>query len=177
MALHAEYRILPNGTSYNASVEITDAGRFEFFELGALGERIPQKVGDVRLAGNCSPCQFNWSGISSITFAQGNYTVMYMAPLRDYHFQTALDRQYSVNVTLPPEYDVRNPLLAGMSPGALVLREYDNTTTVMWNRTMSADLRFYDENREALLYLFGNFWIMVCIVLLMPFIITMKRKG
>jgi hypothetical protein len=40
---------------------------------------------------------------------------------------------------------------------------------------MSVDLRFYDENRETLLYLFGNFWIIIAVVLLLPFMITMRR--
>jgi hypothetical protein len=142
-----------------------------------MGERIPQKVGNIEVTGNCSPCEFNVSGISSITFARGNYTVLYTAPMRDYHLQAAFDSPYRVNVTLPQDFDVRNPLLAGISPGAVIIGEYDNTTTVMWNRTMSVDLRFYDNNREALLYMFGNFWVVIAIVLLVPFLITVRRKG
>lgn len=142
-----------------------------------MGERIPQKAGNIEVMGNCSPCEFNVSGISSITFARGNYTVLYTAPMRDYHLQAAFDNPYRVNVTLPQDFDVRNPLLAGISPGAVIIGEYDNTTTVMWNRTMSVDLRFYDNNREALLYMFGNFWVVIAIVLLVPFLITVRRKG
>jgi hypothetical protein len=41
---------------------------------------------------------------------------------------------------------------------------------------MSIDLRFYDKSREDLLYLFGNFWIVIAVVLLLPFVITMRRK-
>lgn len=141
-----------------------------------LGERIPQRVGNVQLTGNCSPCLFNESGTFSIAFARGNYTVLYTAPLRDYHILISFDRPYSVNVSLPEEFDARNPLLAGMSQGAVVIGEPDNSTTVRWNRTMSIDLRFYDKDREGLLYMFGNFWIVICIVLLLPFLITVRRK-
>jgi hypothetical protein len=175
-ALHAEYRVLHNGTAYNASVDVADAEKFDFFELGVLGERIPAKVGNVGITGNCSPCTFNESGVSSITFARGNYTVLYTAPLRDFHLQAIFEHPYSVNVSLPEGFDVRNPLLAGMNPGASIIGESDNSTTVQWNRTMSIDLRFYDKSREDLLYLFGNFWIVIAVVLLLPFVITMRRK-
>jgi len=42
-------------------------------------------------------------------------------------------------------------------------------------RTTAVDLRFYDKNRETILYLFGNFWIIIAIVLLVPFFLTMRR--
>lgn len=141
-----------------------------------LGERIPQKAGNIRVVGDCSPCPFNTSGTSSITFPKGNYTILYTAAMRDYHLQTAFEHPYDVNVTLPSEFDVRNPLLAGMNPGAQITGNSDNTTTISWNRTMTIDLRFYDKNRESLLYLFGNFWIVIAIVMLVPFLITMRRK-
>lgn len=175
VALHVEYHVLPNGTAYNASVDVAGAQKFEFFETGMLGERIPQKVSNIEVTGNCSPCLFNMSGASSITFSKGNYTIRYTAPLRDFHLMAAFEQPYSVNISLPVEFDVRNPLLAGMNPGAVIISESDNSTTVQWNRTMSVDLRFYDENRETLLYLFGNFWIIIAVVLLLPFMITMRR--
>lgn len=175
-ALHAEYRVLPNGTAFNASVDVADAVKYDFYEMGMLGERIPQKVSNIEVRGNCSPCQFNMSGVSSVAFARGNYTILYTAPLRDYHLQAAFEHPYSVNVSLPEEFDVRNLLLAGINPGAIIIGELDNSTTVRWNRTMSIDLRFYDKNRETLLYVFGNFWVVIAIVLLLPFVITMKRR-
>jgi hypothetical protein len=176
VALDAEYRVLPNGTAYNASVDVAGAQKFEFFETGMLGERIPQKVSNIEVTGNCSPCLFNMSGSSSITFSKGNYTIRYMAPLRDFHLVAAFEQPYSVNISLPVEFDVRNPLLAGMNPGAVIISENDNSTTIRWNRIMSVDLRFYDMNRETLLYLFGNFWIIIAVVLLLPFMITVRRK-
>ena len=174
-ALHAEYRVFPNGTAFNASVDVADAERFDFFETGMLGERVPLKVSNVEVTGNCSPCLFNTSGATSITFFRGNYTVRYMAPFRDYHLLAAFERPYSVNISLPEDFDVRNPLLAGINPGAVIIGESDNSTTIRWNRTTSVDLRFYDKNREGLLYFFGNFWIVIAIVLLLPFLITMRR--
>jgi hypothetical protein len=144
--------------------------------MGTLGERIPQEVGNIQLIGNCSPCVYNESGISSLTFARGNYTIFYTAPLRDYHLQVPFEHPYNVTISLPQEFDAKNPLLAGISPGGVIIEGGDNTTMVQWNRTMSVDLRFYDKEREGLLFVFGNFWVVICLVLLLPFLITLKRN-
>lgn len=178
-ALSADYFVLPNGTAYTASIDIRDASTFEFANIGVLGESVPVKVGNVSLTGNCSPCEYNWSnrwgGTSSITFPKGNYTISFMAPLQDNHLQGQFKNPYTVNVTLPEEFDVRNPLLAGMSVGANVTRYPDNTTQICWNKTTSFDLRFYDAKRESLLYIFAEFWIIIAIALLLPFLM-MRRK-
>ena len=175
-ALSAEYRVLSNGSAYNASVEVAGSDRFEFYDFGVLGERIPIKAGNITISGNCSPCQFNQSGTSAITYTKGNYTLNYTAPLRDFHLQAMFDKPYNVNVTLPEGFDVRNPLLAGISQGGTIVTGEDNSTTVMWSKTTSVDLRFYDKTREDLLYLFGNFWLIIAVVLLVPFLFIRRTK-
>jgi hypothetical protein len=181
-ALSAEYLIFPNGTAYQASIQIEDASRYEFVDTGMLGEPVPLTVGDVKLSGNCSPCRFNQttpsftSNVVAITFEQGNYTVSYISPLRDNHLQASFRSPYQVNITLPQEFDVRNPLLGGISPGSNITRYEDNTTLIQWNRTMSVDLRFYEQGRENLMYFFLQFMAIIAVVLLLPFLITMKKK-
>lgn len=116
------------------------------------------------------------SGGSAITFEKGDYTINYTAPLRDFHLQLVFDKPYRINITLPERFDLRNPLLGSISSGGTWYRGHDNSTTIWWNRTTAADLRFYDSERESLLYLFGNFWVVIAIVLLMPFLLTMRKK-
>ncbi len=72
---------------------------------------------------------------------------------------------------------MQNPLLAGISPGANVTRFSDNTTLIQWNQTMSVDLRFYDTGREALLYFFLQFMGILAVVMLLPFLISRKKRG
>jgi len=80
-------------------------------------------------------------------------------------------------VTIPQEFDVRNPLLAGLSTGANVTRFSDNTTLVQWNRSYGFDLRFYDETREELLYFFLQFMgILVIVLVVIPYILSVKRS-
>jgi hypothetical protein len=182
IALSADYVILPNGTAYQASIEIADASRYEFVDSGMLGEPVPLNVRDIQLSGNCSPCRFNITGpsftsnIKALTFERGNYTVSYTSPLQDNHLQTSFRNPYHVNITLPQEFAVQNPLLAGISPGANVTRLMDNTTLIQWNQTTSVDLRFYDNDREALLYFFLQFMGILAVVMLLPFLITRRNK-
>jgi hypothetical protein len=181
-ALSAEYLVYPNGTAYRASIEVENTSRYEFVESGMLGEPTPLTVRDVQLSGNCSPCQYNLTGpsftnnVPAMTFERGNYIISFISPIRDNHLQGVFRTPYKVNITLPQEFDVRNPLLGGMSPGANITRFPDNTTLIEWNKTLSFDLRFYDPGRETLLYFFLQFMGIIAVVMLLPFLITMKKK-
>jgi hypothetical protein len=181
-ALSADYLIFPNGTAYRASIEIADSSRYEFVDSGMLGEPTPLTAGEIQLSGNCSPCRFNKTGpsftsnVMALTFERGNYTVSYVSPLRDNHLQASFKSPYHVNITLPEEFDVQNPLLAGISPGAKVTKNQDNTTLIQWNKTLSVDLRFYDQERETLLYFFLQFMGIIAVVMLLPFLLTMRKN-
>jgi hypothetical protein len=180
-ALSADYVVMPNGTTYRAAIDVTDVSRYEFADVGIMGENVPVQVADVQLSGNCSPCQFNWSrpwgAPSSIEFEKGNYTVSYLAPLHDNNLQESFTLPYHVNVTIPQEFDVRNPLLAAVSQGANVTRHDDNTTTIQWNKTVMFDVRFYDPGREELLWFFLQFMgILVLVLIVIPYILSMKKS-
>jgi hypothetical protein len=180
-ALSADYRIFPNGTAYQASIEINDTARYEFADIGFMGENVPVRVSGVNLTANGTPVEFNestpWGRPPAITFAKGNYTVSYIAPLQDNHLQGVFEKPYHVNVTIPQEFDVRNPLLAGLSTGANVTRFSDNTTLVQWNRSYAFDLRFYDETREQLLFFFLQFMgILIVVLVVIPYLLSLKRS-
>jgi hypothetical protein len=168
--------VLPNGTAFWASFELEGAENFRFTEPGILGERVPIAVSGVELTTNGSPAPFEFSGTSEIRFSRGNYTVSYQAPLRESHFSASFDSPYQVEVLLPPDFDVRDPLLGMVSPGGVVNASPDGNKTVTWNGTRSFELRFYDASQESLLYLFGNIWLMAAVVLLLPFALTWRRK-
>jgi len=146
-----------------------------------MGENVPVTVGDVRLTANGKPVPFNnstpWGRPRAITFEKGNYTISYTAPLRDNHLQGVFSKPYYVNVTIPGEFHVQNPLLAGLSSGANVTKLPDNTTTVQWNRTYTFDLRFYDDTREQILYFFLQFMgILIVVLVVVPHILSTKRE-
>jgi len=164
-----------NGTAYQATVDLAGSKNYAFTEPGILGERVPIQVSAVTLTTETGASQsFNWSGSSEITFPSGNYTVNYTAPMRDNHLVIVYDRIYQARIVLPEGYDIRNPLLGYVSPGANVI-EKGNQVIIAWNATRSIEVRYYDPERESLLYMFGNFWVIIAVVLLMPFLLTMRR--
>ena len=147
-----------------------------------LGENVPVSVSNVTLtAENGTTVDVNWtkpwSAPSSIVFPKGNYTVSYVAPLNNNQLQASFLSPYNVSVSLPAEYDVQNPFLAGLSPGANITRQADNSTLVSWNKAVSFNLRFYDQAREDLLYLFAEFMVILAVILLMPFFLMRTPPG
>jgi hypothetical protein len=165
-----------NGTSSAAETQVQNADRYLFSEAGILGERVPVPATGVTLSGDCRPCTFNWSGPGAITFPRGNYTISYHVPVQENHLSVMFDQPYRVAVTLPDSLEVSNPALGMVSPGAVVTRTADNRTIITWNSTRSMEIRFYDREREDLFYFFANFWILIAVVLLLPFVLTWRRK-
>lgn len=174
-ASRAEYTILPNGTAFSASIELVDADSYWFYEPGLIGERVPLKVGGVALSGECSPCGFSWRGDAVIQFPRGNYTLSFQGPVHDHHFVAVFDQPRQVSVVLPPGYDVRNLALGMVSTGAVVSDLPEGGTEISWNATRTAEVRFYEKEREDLLYLFANFWAVIAVVMLVPFLLTWRR--
>ncbi len=175
-ALSATYQVLPNGSAYYGMVQVEKSSGFQFYEIGVLGERVPVKVTNISLAGACEPCTFNASGDYAISYPLGNYTISYQGPIRDSHLVTGYDNPYNVTVTLTQGLDVRNPLLGVISPGGNARLVNNTTVEIQWTGARSVEVRFYDQARESLLYLFGNFWVIVAVVLLTPYLLSMRRK-
>ena len=61
--------------------------------------------------------------------------------------------------------------LAPMLHGTLIIQPL-----IQWNKTLSADLRFYDQERETLLYFFLQFMGIIAVVMLLPFLLTMRKN-
>lgn len=146
-----------------------------------MGEDIPMTAGDVQVIRGNTTIPYNWSkpwgAPSSISFAKGNYTISYIAPLRDNNLNAVFSRPYNVSVTLPGELDVRNPLLAGLSNGANITRFADNTTGVTWKKSYNFDLRFYTKTQEDLLFFFLQFMaILIAVLIVVPYLLTMNNR-
>ena len=172
-----EYRVLPNGTAYEGTVVLANSSGYQVYETGSLGERISVKVTNITLQGDCDPCRFNQTGEGAISFPKGNYILSYQAPVKENHITATYTDPYNVSVILPKGLDVRNPFLGVVSPGGSIGAVNNSSVTINWTGARSMELRFYDEQRESLLYMFGNFWIIIAIVLLTPYLLTMRRRG
>ena len=174
--MSAEYQVLPNGSAYYGTVQVEKSTGYQFFETGPLGERVPVTVENISLSGDCAPCAFNTTGDSAISYPEGNYTISYQGPIHEDHFMENYDVPYNVTVSLPQGLDVRNPFLGVISPGGQAMPVNNTTVDINWIGTKSVEIRFYDQARESLLYLFGNFWLIIAFVLLTPYVLSMRRK-
>lgn len=146
-----------------------------------MGEDVPLAVGDVQLSRDGSPREFNWSrpwgAPSSISYPKGNYTISFIAPLKDNSLNAVFTRPYNVSVVLPHNFSVQNPLLAGLSNGANVTRNPDNSTTIEWTKAYSFDLRFYTQSQQDILFFFLQFMAILIVVLVaIPYVLSMRRE-
>lgn len=175
-AEEATFRVLPSGTAYEASVQVTASDEYTFWTPGHLGEKIPLNVEDIEVVGPEGSVEYRNQGRGLITFPEGRYNISYQAPLRDNHFMVAFDKPYTVNLILPPEFDIKNPLLGMVSPGGTVSARPDGALEVTWDRVKSAEIRFYSPEREILLIAFGTVWLAAFGVLLIPYALSWGRR-
>ncbi len=176
-AEEAAFRVLPDGTACEASVQVTAASEYTFWSPGLMGERIPLQVEDIAVLGPGGPIDYRDRGRGVITFPEGNYTITYRAPVRDNYLVAIFDKPYTITVSLPEGFDVRNPLIGMVSPDGVASSGSNGTTVIAWNRANTMEIRFYAPEREVLLTTFGTIWLSVAIVLLLPYFITRKRDG
>ncbi len=118
---------------------------------------------------------FSWKRENAIEFQRGNYTLAFQGPVRDNHFVAVFDRPHQVSVVIPPGFDVRNPALGMVSSGARISELSEGGMHISWNATRIAEIRFYEEEREDLLYIFANFWIIIAVIMLVPFLLTWRK--
>ncbi|MDD3932334.1 MAG: DUF5803 family protein [Methanoculleus sp.] len=174
-AAEAAFRVLPDSTAYEASVQVTGS-EHAFWSPGLMGERVPLQVEEIKVLGPSGPIEYRDMGRGTITFPEGNYTITYRAPVRDNHFVAVFDEPYSVTLVLPEGLDVRNPLIGMISPGGVASSGPNGTTEVTWDQTAVVEVRFYTPEREILLTTFGTVWLAIALVLLLPLLIS-RRKG
>ncbi|MDK2989334.1 DUF5803 family protein [Methanoculleus sp.] len=175
-AEEAAIRVLPGGTAYEASVQVTGS-EHAFWTPGLMGERIPLQVEDLKVLGPTGPVEYQETGGGGIAFPEGNYTITYRAPVRDNRLVVAFDTPYTVTVALPEGVDVRNPFIGMVSPGGAVSSGPNGTAEVTWDRIAVAEVRFYTPDREILLTTFGTIWLAIALVLILPLLISRKREG
>ncbi|WP_052292228.1 DUF5803 family protein [Methanosphaerula palustris] len=171
----AVFTIAENGTSYTATIDLNQTDTYPFMETGVLGEQIPATVTNVNLYNDSGNVTYQ-KDQTGITFQKGNYTISYQGTLRDDHILLALPEVTSADVHLPTGLDVRNPLIGQYSPGGKVSVDDQGQVSIHWDRTSYVEVRYYDQTRESLLYMFANIWVVVAIVLLTPYLLMRRRK-
>jgi hypothetical protein len=157
-------------------VEVVDMDSYAFYERGVLGERIPLSVENVSVGGQEGQVVFEKPEPSLITFPRGDYLINYSGTIRDNTLHAEFENPANVTVHLPPGLDVRNPLIGMVSQGGRA-EEINGSVMVQWEDALFIECRFYDPGRERALYIFGTFWLALCAILLVPFLMWRGRRG
>ncbi|MDT8357216.1 MAG: DUF5803 family protein [Methanomicrobiaceae archaeon] len=176
MGLEAVFTVLEGGSTYHAQVEVVDTESHAFHERGVLGERIPLVVENISVRGAEGQVAFEKPEPSLITFPRGDYLINYSGTIRDNTLQAEFEDPTDVTVYLPPGLDVRNPLIGMVSQGGTA-EEINNSVLIRWEDTQLVECRFYEPGRERGLYIFGTFWLALCAILLIPFLLSRGRRG
>lgn len=174
-ALNVTYQVLDDGSGYHTQADLISTDRFDIVQSGMLGERVPIPVTNVSLtqAGiNVSYTQER----EGIRFEKGNYTVRYDARISGNSFQVQFSEPVQVTLVLPEKFRVDNPLLTSVQPAGSNITRNENKTVIRWDKARYIDIRFYDSNQESLLGIFGQFWLIIAIMLLLPFIFSYRRQ-
>jgi len=162
-----------DGKQYSAIILVNNSDRFDLVQPGMVGERIPLDVKNLSVRNETEEVSVK-PDRGVLTFSIGNYTIRYDAPVTSNTLQYLFTEPANVSVTLPNPYLVGNPLLTSLQPSGSEITEGNNSTTVKWSDVRSVELRFYDEGQEQLLFLFAQIWLIIAVVLLIPFFLSKK---
>jgi len=163
-----------DGKQYNATVLINNSDRYELIVPGMVGERIPLQTTNLTVHNETDALSITPDrGI--LTFPKGNYSIGYEAPVTSNTLQFLFTEPANVSVTLPHPYLIGNPLLTSLQPSGSTTTTANNTTSVSWNQVRTVELRFYDEGQEHLLFMFAQFWLIIAVVMLLPFFLSQKK--
>jgi len=175
-ALNVTYLVADDGAGYHAVASVNGTDRYEFMQSGALGEQVPLKVTNVSLFQEGRNTTYT-EDRAGIKFPTGNYSITYDGGISGNSFQSQLPEAGFVSVILPDRYKVDNPLLTSIQPSGSHVNRSMNQTVITWDKTRYFDIRFYDVNQENLLGIFIQFWLIIAVMLLLPFLFSRGRQG
>ncbi len=160
-----------DGKGYSAVVLVNNTDRYELIQPGMVGERIPLETKNLTVRNETDILSLTPDrGI--LTFPRGNYSISYEAMVNANTMQFLFTEPANVTVSIPRPFMVTNPLLTSIQPSGSKLEEGNNTTNISWKQVRSVEIRYYDEGQEHLLYLFAQFWLIIAVVLLLPFFLS-----
>ncbi|HOW05234.1 DUF5803 family protein [Methanospirillum hungatei] len=163
-----------DGKGYSAVVLVNNTDRYELIQPGMVGERIPLETKNLTVRNETDILPLTPDrGI--LTFPKGNYSISYEAMVNANTMQFLFTEPANVTVSIPRPFMVTNPLLTSIQPSGSKLEEGNNTTNISWKQVRSVEIRYYDEGQEHLLYLFAQFWLIIAVVLLLPFFLSRKN--
>lgn len=178
----ANYYIAENGTSFSAEITLVNQSGFLLVSPGFIGEGAVLKVHNLTLtAENGTIVNATKRSSTQITFPEGNYTLVYDAPLDGFLMYAQYLVLYNSTVFLPAGFHTNNVLLGPVSNGGQTYSVARNKiplyelgiiadaamceTVVVWTETKEIQMRFYPAKYEKYFAICMGVWfVLFCAV-------------
>lgn len=178
----ATYYIAENGTSFSAEVTLVNQSGYLLISPGFIGEGAELKVNNLTLtAENGTVVNATRKSSTQIAFPEGNYTLVYDAPLDGYLMYAQYLSPFNSTVFLPSGFHTNNLLLGPVSndgktyPIAEQKKQLDDLgivanvtqygTFVVWTDKHEIQMRFYPASYEKYFVICMGLWfVLFCAV-------------
>ncbi|MCZ0860802.1 DUF5803 family protein [Methanocorpusculum sp. MG] len=178
----ATYYIAENGTSFSAEITLVNQSGYLLISPGVIGEGAELKVTNLTLtAENGTVVNTTKKSSTQIAFPEGNYTLVYDAPLDGYLMYAQYLSPFNTTVFLPAGFHTNNVLLGPVSNGGVTYNlkkdrvqlhnlgiiadgtQYE--TVVVWTDRQEIQMRFYPASYEKYFVICMGLWfILFCAV-------------
>ncbi|MDE2443307.1 MAG: DUF5803 family protein [Methanocorpusculum sp.] len=171
----ATYYIAENGTSFSAEITLVNQSGYLLISPGVIGEGAELKVTNLTLtAENGTVVNTTKKSSTQIAFPEGNYTLVYDAPLDGYLMYAQYLSPFNTTVFLPAGFHTNNVLLGPVSNGGVTYNlkkdrvqlhnlgiiadgtQYE--TVVVWTDRQEIQMRFYPASYEKYFVICMGLW-------------------
>ncbi len=178
----ATYYIAENGTSFSAEVTLVNQSGYMLISPGFIGEGAELKVTNLTLtAENGTIVNATKKSSMQIAFPEGNYTLVYDAPIDGYLMYAQYLSPFNTTVFLPAGFHTNNLLLGPVSNDGKTYRIAEETkqlqeqgivpnatqyeTVVVWTDKREIQMRFYPASYEKYFVICMGLWfVLFCAV-------------
>ncbi len=161
----AHYTVPANGSVVYANISFDNLSSYNLVAPGFFGDETAlMGVTNLRLvneSGAAITPKVTNNGV--YTFAKGNYTLQYTAPVRDGPLHFSYPAAFNVTVMLTNPQTTGHMILGKPSNGG-VITYTDNATIVTFTGVNQATVPFYAEGRDLIIYIFAGVWLLVLAV-------------
>lgn len=178
----ATYYIAENGIAFSAEVTLVNQSGYMLISPGFIGEGVELKVTNLTLtAENGTIVNATKKSSMQIAFPEGNYTLVYDAPIDGYLIYAQYLSPFNTTVFLPAGFHTNNLLLGPVSNDDKTYRIAEETkqlqeqgivpnatqyeTVVVWTDKREIQMRFYPASYEKYFAICMGLWfVLFCAV-------------
>jgi len=171
----ATYYVAENGTSFSAEVTLVNQSGYLLLTPGFIGEGAELKATNLTLtAENGTVVNVTRQSSTQISFPEGNYTLVYDAPLDGYLIYAQYLSPFNTTVLLPAGFHTNNLFLGPVSNDGktyqiagetqqlhelgIVANTTQYETAVVWTDKREIQMRFYPASYEKYFVICMGLW-------------------